>query len=312
MRVAMLGVAAVVAAPIVGGAWLVPAPVQATQAAEIVAKVREALGGEQRLAGVTALVAEGPFRRAMGPRQMEGTIALTLGIPDRIRHEEELTLPNGAAFARLAGMNGEHAWEDTANRGGGMGGGIMIRMGPPPGADGREPDPEARRQFAQRRLAGLYQRFLLALLAAGTDLSYAGVAEVAEGRAHVLETKDATGRPVRLLVDQQTHLPIGLTFMEVRPRMMFAGPGGPGGAGGRGAARGGPPPDVEEIRRRMQEEGPPPPSTVIMRLEEYKAVSGIKLPHLIVQVVDGEPVEEWTIKKYEINPRLKADVFDRK
>jgi hypothetical protein len=29
-------------------------------------------------------------------------------------------------------------------------------------------------------------------------------------------------------------------------------------------------------------------------------------------MVDGEPTEEWTIRRYQVNPRLRADVFDRK
>jgi hypothetical protein len=308
MKAVMLAVAATIAVPTLGVDRLVPTPLEAAgQVAEIVAKARQALGGEQRLADVTALSAEGPFRRTMGPREMEGTVTLTLGVPGKIRHEEDLSLPGGAGVTRLAGMNGDTVWEDTSNRGG-MGGGIMIRMAGPPGSGGREPDPEMVRQMQQRRLTAMYERFALALLATGDDLSYAGVAEVGDGEAHVLEKKDQAGRPVRLFISQETNLPVAISYMEVRPRINVMG--GPGGPGGRG--QGGPPPDMDEMRRRMEAEGPPPPSTIIMRLEDYKAVNGIQLPHLLVQMVDGEPTEEWTIRRYQVNPRLRADVFDRK
>lgn len=320
MRAVMLALATVVVAPIVGVDKLVPTPLEAAeQVAEIVAKAREALGGESRLAGVQALSVEGPFRRTMGPREMEGTIMLTLGVPGKIRHEEELTLPGGASFSNLSGMNGDNVWQDTANRGGMGGGQVMIRMGPGPGADGREPDPEMVKQMQRRRLTAMYERLTLALLASADGFTHAGVAEVGEGKADVLEKKDEAGRPVRLFVSQDTHMPIAISYMEVRPRVMIqGGPGGrgPGGPGARRAegpgGQGGPPPDAEEMRRRMQAEGPPPPSTVIMRLEDFREVDGILLPHLLVQTVDGTPTEEWTISKYQVNPRLRGDLFDKK
>jgi hypothetical protein len=318
MRAVMLALATVVAVPMFGIDRLVPSPLQAAgQVAEIVAKAREALGGEQRLSGVSALTAEGPFRRTMGAREMEGTITLTLGVPGKIRHEEDLELPGGGGMTRLSGMNGDHAWEDTANRGGMGGGQIMIRRAGPGGGD-QEPDPEMLRAMQQRRLTAMYERLSLALLASADELTHAGIAEVGNGTADVLETKDAAGRPVRLFISQETHLPIAISYMEVRPRMMIEGgprgPGGPGGPGARGGrGQGGPPPpDAAEMRQRMQAEGPPPPSTVIMRLEDHRIVNGLRLPHLLVQTVDGQPTEEWTITKYQVNPRLKADLFDRK
>jgi hypothetical protein len=312
MRAVMLALATVVAVPMFGIDRLVPTPLEAAgQVAEIVAKAREALGGEARLAGLTALTVEGPFRRTMGQREIEGTITVTLGVPGRIRHEEEMTFFGNAGVTRIAAMNGDNVWEDTANRGG-MGGNVQIRMAGPRGPDGAEPDPEMMRQMQQRRLTAMYERLSLALLASADDLTHAGVAEVGEGPADVLEKQDAAGRPVRLFISQETHLPIAISYMEVRPRVtMMGGPGGPGGPGARREG-GGPPPDMEEMRRRMEAEGPPPPSTIIMRLEDHRAVNGIQLPHLIVQTVDGEPTEEWTIRRYQVNPRLRADVFDKK
>lgn len=312
MRAVGMALATVVVVSVFEIGRLVPSPLEAAeQVAEIVAKAREALGGEQRLASVTALAAEGPFRRTMGPREMEGTITLTLGVPDKkIRHEEDMELPGGAGVTRLAGMNGDHVWEDNANRGGMGGGQIMIRMAGPGGGD-HEPAPEMIRQMQQRRLSAMYERMTLALLASASDMTHAGVAEVGNGKADVLEKQDAAGRPVRLFISQETHLPIAISYMEVRPRMMITGGPGPGGPGGR-RGQGGPPPDPEEMRQRMQAEGPPPPSTVIMRLEDHRRVNGIQLPHLLVQTVDGQPTEEWTISRYQINPRLRADLFDKK
>jgi hypothetical protein len=49
----------------------------------------------------------------------------------------------------------------------------------------------------------------------------------------VVEVKNEAGQAVRLFVDQQSHLPLMLQYMEVRPRFnIMGGPGGPGGPGG--------------------------------------------------------------------------------
>ena len=42
--------------------------------AGIVSAARKALGGEDKVAGLKGLTAEGPFRRTMGGRDMEGTL----------------------------------------------------------------------------------------------------------------------------------------------------------------------------------------------------------------------------------------------
>src|SRR6185436_11622583 len=72
----------------------------------------------------------------------------------------------------------------------------------------------------------------------------AGVAESPEGKADILETKEETGRVLRLFVDQATHLPLMVQYQDPKPMVMVAGgpgrgPGGPGGPG-RGPGPGGP------------------------------------------------------------------------
>lgn len=227
-----------------GTGRVVPLPVyaaeQATdQAAKVLADMRKALGGS-KVDNVKALSLEGPFRRDMGGRQMEGTLALTLQGADHMYRSEENEFPGGMSVERIQVLAGESAWADMQNRGG-MGGGmqIMMRNGPP----GAPQDPAE----AEKRMAGQFrgemQRWMFALLGApGTAVTYAGVAESPDGKADTLEIKDARGQAVRLFVDQETHMPLMLTYSELRPRiMMRGGPGGPGGPGGRrGGGPGGP------------------------------------------------------------------------
>lgn len=298
--------------------------------ADVLNEMRKALGGD-KLELVKALSLEGPFQRDMGMRQMAGTNALTIQLPDRMHRSEETEMPGGMSMERIAALAGATAWEDMKQRGG-MGGGLQIVMR---GPDGRDLNPDAIEQARARRLRTELMRYLLAFVGGATlQPTYVAVAESPDGKADVLEAKNEGGATVRIFVDQQTHLPLMLQYTEVRPRMMLDGPGGRGGRGGFGGGRAGggrrgdpaaatPPPEgrgepgqqrpnPEEMRRRMEQMPPPAPSTVNLYLADYRNVDGVMLPHRLTQSIDGKPVEEWTIEKVKVNPALKADFFDKK
>jgi hypothetical protein len=63
--------------------------------------------------------------------------------------------------------------------------------------------------------------------------------------------------------------------------------------------------------RRGRGFGDGAPATLEMHLSEYKAVNGIKLPHLITRGTNGETAEEWVIKSYRINPTFKGNTFSK-
>jgi hypothetical protein len=315
MSVRIWIIAGLVGVPVLGLDRFAPSPLAAVdQSADVLQQARAALGGDGTLSSVNALSLEGPFRREMGPRQMEGTVVLTLALPDRMHRSEEMSLPGGASVERISVLAGDAAWDDVQNRGG-MGGGMIMTQFRGPG--GQQMDPHAMEQARVRRMKAELQRWRLALFAAADEpLTHAGVAESPDGKADVFEIKDDRGQPLRLFIDQRTHLPLMLSFQEVRPRMMMRGaPGGPGGRGqgGPGApGAGGQRPDPEEIRRRIEAEGPPKPSAINLYLGEYQSVDGIMLPHRITQSVDGKPSEEWTIEKVKVNPAVKAEMFEKK
>ena len=314
---------------------VVPLPVYAAeqaadQAVKVLAEMRAALGGA-RLAEVKAVSVEGPFRREMGQRQMEGTVVMVLQGPDKMHRSEDTEFPGGMSIERITAVSGATSWEDTQNRGG-MGGGMQIVMRGPGGAEMNE---ETREKMRTTRLTAEMQRWMFALLASPAgEVTYAGVAESPEGKADTLEMKDVRGQALRLFVDQQTHLPLMLSFQEVRPRMMMqggpggrrgggpGGPGGPGSGGGAGAgpggagagpgAAGGQRPSEEEIRRRIESMPPPTPSAVQVSFADYAIVDGVKFPKQLSITVDGKPSEEWTLEKITVNPSLKADFFDKK
>lgn len=281
----------------------------------LVAAAQEALGGE-KLASVQSLSAEGPFRRSMGQRDMEGLLTIVIVRPDKLRRSEEMGMAgmaNGPTMERISALNGIEAWEDMQNRGG-MGGGVRVMMRGPDGPGGGALTPEQIEQARLRRMRAELQRWTVALLLdSAQPFTDAGVAESPEGKADILETRDEAGRPVRLFLDQETHLPLMLQYQEVRPRIAMRGPGGPGG----GRPGGGPPrerPSEEEMKQRIEElrkEGPPKPSTLAMYFSDYRDVDGVKLPHTMRISVDGQPNEEWTVEKFKVNPEVKASEFEK-
>jgi hypothetical protein len=293
--------------------------------ASILAATRNALGGDDKIAGIKTLSAEGPYRRMMGARGMDGTATVQLARPDKMHRVEDMAMGGmvgGPTIERTMVLAGTTSWEDTQNRGG-MGGGmrIMINNGPPPGAAGAAAlTPEQIDEARTRRMRVQMNRLTAALFAdAGAQWVDAGIAESPDGKADILEAKEETGRTLRLFIDQTTRLPLMVQYQDPKPRiMMNGGPGGPGrgpGApGGRAPGDGPPPMSPEEMQKRLAEmqRTPPEMGTYAMHLGDYKKVDGVMLPHTIETSLDGEPNEEWTIEKYKVNPQIKADVWQKK
>ncbi len=320
----------------IDGVSILPLAAQ-DRVAGVLAEAKKALGGEDKVAALKGLTAEGPFRRSMGGRDMEGVMTLTIARPDKMRRVEEIAMGGmvgGPMIERTSVLAGNLAWDDMANRGG-MGGGMQIVMrgpggpGGPGGAGGAAPLTEEQLNEARVRRARVQlHRWMAALVTAGpAPWTDAGIAESPDGKADILETKEETGRVLRLFIDQATHLPLMVQYQDPKPMVMInGGPGGPGrgpggpggpppGAGGGGGAGGGRPQMTpEEMQKRADEmrKNPPPLGTYAMHLGDYQKVDGVMLPHKIDISLDGQPNEEWTVEKYKVNPTIKADTWEKK
>ena len=101
---------------------------------------------------------------------------------------------------------------------------------------------------------------------------------------------------MKLFVDQETHMPLMLTYEGVLPRMFFRG----GGHGGPNAQR----PTPEEIEKMRKE--PPQQVTYEVHFADYKKVDGVLLPHLITQSVNGKATEEFTDREVQAEPTAQA------
>lgn len=340
--------------------------------AAVLAEARKALGGAEKLAAVKSLQVKGKVRRTLGNNQLEGDLELTLQLPDKMKRVEDTSAPGGGpALVITQVLNGTEVWDDNSGGGGfggfgrggfggGFGGGGRGGFGggggrpgggaQPAGGDANAPaagapgaqgqgggrgaiDPERLRQLQLRQRQDDFRRLLFGfLLESETPVQWVATAESPDGRADVLEVRPADGTPVRLFVDQTSHMPLMLTWQGAAPQVVRGGgrrgqpgqPGPPGGAGGpatpaqpAGPAAGAPPaaggqasPDGSApIVRRG---GPPTPVTLQMTFADYKATGGVKFPQLVTRGIAGQTNEEWTLSSFKVNPALKADTFVKK
>ena len=281
----------------------------ASRGAALVVDARRALGGEEKLRAIRALDVRGDFKRAAGQMSLEGELQVRLETPDKLRRDEDLSLPGGGpAVIRTEVLNGSTVWDDISggggafvarfgrgDRGGGDGGGAAG------GARGdRAAIDPVQLEEAQRRARQIeLSRFMLVwLLAVDGDASWIATAESPDGKADVIEITAANRPATRLFLDQTTHMPLMITWQGAAPQLIARARGGRGFQSGDG-----PPPDAQQPRGQQ--------ATLQMTLGNYKTVNGVKLPHLITRGVNDLTIEEWTIDSYRVNPSFKSDVFTK-
>jgi outer membrane lipoprotein-sorting protein len=288
-----------------------PAAVSAQDAAKgaaLLAEARKALGGEERLQAVKTLDVRGEFKRAAGQNTIEGDLQIRIERPDKLRRDEDTSLPGGGpALIRTEVLNGTTVWDENTGGGrgafgggggrdggfarGGGGGGRQGGGGNPRGDAGRGDagrgdaaqgrggraalDPAQIEEALRRaRQADLTRLLLIFLAATDVPVAWIGTAEAPDGKADVLELAPVNQPAIRLFLDETSHVPLMITW-QVAGR-------------GRGTA---------------------PQMTQQMTLAEYKTVNGIRFPHLITRGTSEQTVEEWTIENYRVNPSFRADVF---
>jgi outer membrane lipoprotein-sorting protein len=302
-----------------------PSPEALAKGAALLADARKAIGGEDRLRAVKTLQSTGKFRRTQGNNTIDGDVEVFIQLPDKYRRNE-VTGQAGAVVERTEVLNGTEVWDENAGGFGGLGGFGRGRFGggfPPDGRgrQGGQPqiDPERLKDAQRRQRQGELARLtLLWLLSTDAPVAWIGTAESPDGKADVVEVKPADGAATRIFLDTESHLPVMLTTTQA-----FGGRGGQrrgGGPDGRAGAPAAPPPAGDQAAapaagpgqgRRGGQQGPPQPITIETHLSEYKAVGGIKLPHLMTRGANGQTNEEWEVKSFKINPNFKGNTFTK-
>jgi hypothetical protein len=316
--------------------------------AALLGQAREALGGEDKFAAVKRLELKGISRRAQGNQSIEGDVEIFFELPDKYRRNEELSIGGNAGIIieRVEALNGNDAWETNSGGnlggggfrggggggfrgggdggfrggGGGRGGAIGELLGGATG-QGQAPagiDPERLREAQRRQRQQDVARMLLGmLLSTNGQAAWIGTAQSPDGTADVLEITAEGNPPMRLLLDTTTHMPLMITWEGAAPRGGGGGFGRRGGGGDPTAAGAAPqvPPQAQDQPaargqgRRGAGPGGAAAATLEMHLAEYKAVNGIKLPHLITRGASGQTQEELEIKSYKLNSNFKANTF---
>ena len=235
---------------------------------DILAKAREALGGEAKIKAIKSIVATGTGR--------SGDMEVSFLLPDKFLKEETISLPNGMVGpALLEGLDGETAWNDTRQTGGGN---MMIRM--KIDSDDASRLAGAKVNFARYTLAML----LSAPASLPLQFTYAGEAEAPDGKADVM---DAQGDKftAKLFIDKNTHMPLMMSYRSAQAIRVMT----------------------------MQHDTLPKPERkevdVQLHMSDYRKVSGVLLPHLLTWTSNGTTTDEFEIKKYTVNGKLNPNHF---
>jgi hypothetical protein len=276
----------------------------ADKAAEIIAATRKAIGAKQ-LDALKTLTVSATVQRNMGAMQMNTDTELLLEFPDKYVRADVMSGPMSGTST--LGFIGDTPVQKSGAFGGG---GLVIRMGPGPassdGAQKLSPEEQEQantmivrsmRQELSRLMLGWFARAHPSIHA---QYAYVGEAESPDGKAYVIEAKSEDGFAARVFIDEETQLPLMVTYTAPQPRIVTA----------RGPRDGAPRP--EGIDRRTQEMDSEPPALADYTLffDEWREVDGIKFPHRIRRAMSGVTSEEWNVTKVKVNPRIDPKRFE--
>lgn len=285
------------------------------KATEILAATRKAIG-DKKLDTLKTLTVEANMQRNLGNFQNQTTVEMLLDMPDKfIRSDVSSGMMN---MIITTGFNGDRAITPAGVRAM-PGGAMVIAVGPGAAAhpaEGDKPNPEQLEQINKTSLRNSRQeisRLMLGWFAATHPLlkaeySYIGEAESPDGKAYVIDVKDADGFAARLFIDQNSKLPLMVTYQGRPPRVMTTG--GPGATRVTTEQRSVSATTEEELKKLREQ--PMPTVEYSLFFDDWREVDGINFPHVIRRATKGTTEEEWTITKVKVNPKLDAKKFEPK
>lgn len=293
---------------------------QGDDAAKVLADMKAALGGADKVAAVKSLTATGrTLRTNQSGTSTENEFELAMELPDKYMMRSVLASMGNMSIYRNAGFNGNgliNLIDQPPSLGGG-GGMVMVRTAGS-GASGQPLTPEQKAEQDRLLLAAQkkeFARLALGLLGSSyqgfpLEFSYGGEAEAADGKAYVLDVKGADDFTGRLFVDAKTSLPLMLSWMALEPLVMQQNVSRGGGPGA---------PPTEEERKKMMadadarmKEAESKRKMVEYRVyySNFKAVNGVKMPHTLQRSIDGKPAEEMNFDQIKVNPKIDARKFE--
>lgn len=277
---------------------------EAGRAAEILALARKAIGGG-KLETLKTFSVESAVQRNLASIQLNSDVEIYLELPDKYARVENTTSGGHGmvvAGGGTTGFNGDRTLQKPGAAG--PGGAMVIRMGagggPMPGGppdSAEKPTPEQLEQMSRSMLRSsrteasrlMLGWFAMAHPASQVTYTYAGEAESVEGKAYVLDVKNADGFAARLFIDEQTRLPLMVAYQAAQPRVVRQTMGeGP----------------VAEVQNQ-----PPAMADYTIYFEEWRDAGGVKFPFKMRRAMAGTTTEEWTVSKAKLDPKIDAKKF---
>jgi hypothetical protein len=278
-----------------------------SRAEEVLKQARAALGGDERLQKIEGLNISGQYRRMFGDRQMGGDREMSILLPNKYLVEDAMN-PGGLSTALINTrvLNGDRAWSSSSGGGGGM----VFRIG---GPGGQQLPPEQMEAAFRRSYQAEFTRYLLALILTApasvpVEYTYVGESDVENIPAEVVDVIGPDKLAVRLFFEKNTHMPLLLSYRGPKPRIVTMT---------RTADKGAKPEDVKKLRddaeKKMTADSTAKPEEVdfYIQLSDYKKVDGVLFPYKFTFLTENEVSEEFEISKYQVNPKFKADKFEK-
>jgi len=307
---------------------------EAGKAAEILGAARKAIGGG-KLDAMKTFTVQSSLQRNTGSMQIASDLEIVLDLPDKYLRTETPSGNGGMmmiAGGGVSGFNGDRTLQKLSGAGMSPGGGMVIRMGGAAtfgGDTGEKATPEQLEQMnrtmvrnsqveASRLMLGW---FASAHPAAHAEYAYAGEAESPDGKAYVIDVKNADNFAARLFIDEQTNLPLMVTYKGPQPRIMTSSSPRPmTQASGDPHVQTRTPSGMSEDDRRKAEADlekqvremtsqPPVLADFTLFFEDWRDADGVKFPFKIRRATGGITSEEWTVTRIKVNPKIDAKRF---
>lgn len=312
----------------------------------ILKQARAAIGGEDKINAVQSLSITGKSRHVAHLQQEQGQqqeqvvseeFELDFLLPDKFMRSKTIQLPGSEQQTTVTEtLDGDKEGTDFRSSGPDV---LVLQGRHEVGFVSGGPPGEKRSEFA---------RYLITLLLTApstfpVEWSSAGKADVNGNRADVLNVKGPHDFAARLYLDEQSHLPLMLSYQPKMFGMMVTvaavagemkdAPPFPPQAGAAGIGIRQAPPfsmtthtgtpqagtqiataqaGAAQVRESLPMTAHPEEIEIQIQLADYRSVDGVLLPHQFKQIINGEAQEEWEEVQYKINSPTSAEKFQKR
>ena len=271
---------------------------QTPDAASVLTRMRQALGGDAAIAAVRTFSVSGTESRNIGPHSATASVEIHAELPDKFVRVRRVATPFSDDHVESFGFNGDaRVWKRISN----------IPHPPSP----YDATPELRAEGDRKAVLSSKQEFsrlAVPLIGQATVYPMDAVSEgqvTLDGRAaDVLRLTAADGYTARLFVDASTHLPSMISWMGI-PHIVMSTTSIEKVQGGQVVGR---------TPLQLPPTGDPAAGRALVErrlyFSEFKVDGGLNWPHRLKEVVDGEVISETRLGKFKINPKIDAKRFE--